>query len=90
MAMNLVSFNAKYLPVPISNCIMFTGADGDGIMSFTDAEKNEIQSIRNSPHLYTKMARCIAPSVYGHDEVIIYLLQCKLKSVLHRLREEFY
>lgn len=53
---------------------MPSGLDGDGIMSFTDAEKAEIQSMRNTPHLYTKMARCIAPSVYGHDEVWKFLM----------------
>eukprot|EP00474_Spongospora_subterranea_P006258 CRZ06716.1 hypothetical protein [Spongospora subterranea] len=43
--------------------------DSNGPLSFNDAEKTEIFAMRNTPHLYTRMARCIAPAVYGHEEV---------------------
>ncbi|SPR00136.1 DNA replication licensing factor MCM6 [Plasmodiophora brassicae] len=43
--------------------------DGDGVLQLTEEEKAEIFRIRDTPRLYTRMARCIAPAVYGHDEV---------------------
>ena len=34
-----------------------------------EAEKEESLSMKNSPETYTRLARSIAPTVYGHEEI---------------------
>lgn len=51
------------------DCLTTGEGDGDGVLQLTEEEKAEIFRIRDTPRLYTRMARCIAPAVYGHDEV---------------------
>lgn len=52
-----------------------TNADGDDDEEenidemFTTHEKHEVLSMKNEDDLYTKLARSIAPSVYGHTDV---------------------
>ena len=38
-------------------------------MDLSDAEKNDIISMRNTPHLYNKMVESVCPSVFGHLDV---------------------
>eukprot|EP01022_Parablepharisma_sp_SALTPOND_P031329 TRINITY_DN795_c0_g1_i1.p2 TRINITY_DN795_c0_g1~~TRINITY_DN795_c0_g1_i1.p2 ORF type:complete len:490 (-),score=73.42 TRINITY_DN795_c0_g1_i1:3099-4568(-) len=44
-------------------------ADSEEAQNFTEEEKAKIMRMKNEPNLYTRMARSIAPSVFGHDEV---------------------
>lgn len=39
------------------------------LLDLTEAQKAEIASMRNSPHLYSKMVDSICPTVFGHAEV---------------------
>jgi DNA replication licensing factor MCM6 len=41
----------------------------DILAQLSDAEKREIIAMRNTPGLYDKLARSIAPNVFGHDLV---------------------
>ena len=43
--------------------------DQDAVSNLTDAERNEILEMKNTKRLYDKLARSIAPSVHGHDEI---------------------
>ena len=36
---------------------------------FTEAEIRDIEGIRRTPDIYSKLASCITPSVFGHEEV---------------------
>ena len=38
-------------------------------MDLTEAEKNDIIEMRNTPHLYNKMVESVCPSVFGHLDV---------------------
>jgi len=41
----------------------------DDAQNFSEEEKTRILKMKAEPNLYTRMARSIAPSVFGHDEV---------------------
>eukprot|EP00826_Nyctotherus_ovalis_P007445 TRINITY_DN11868_c0_g1_i11.p1 TRINITY_DN11868_c0_g1~~TRINITY_DN11868_c0_g1_i11.p1 ORF type:complete len:521 (-),score=110.70 TRINITY_DN11868_c0_g1_i11:324-1886(-) len=43
--------------------------DMDDAQNFSEEEKTRILKMKAEPNLYTRMARSIAPSVFGHDEV---------------------
>ena len=43
--------------------------DNDYINSMTDNDKAEIESIRNLPNLFDKMADLIAPAILGNREI---------------------
>jgi DNA replication licensing factor MCM6 len=45
------------------------GSEEDVVSSFTDDERHEIASMKNSNRLYERMARSIAPNIFGHEEV---------------------
>lgn len=44
-------------------------SDMDDAQNFSEEEKTRILKMKAEPNLYTRMARSIAPSVFGHDEV---------------------
>ena len=44
-------------------------ADHEEAQNFTEEEKAKILKMKSEPNLYSRMARSIAPSVFGHDEV---------------------
>jgi len=37
--------------------------------SFSASDKDKIEAMRTTPSIYDKLARAIAPTVYGHDEI---------------------
>ncbi|KAK4522309.1 hypothetical protein GAYE_HPESCF16G0189 [Galdieria yellowstonensis] len=37
--------------------------------SFTAEERQEILSMRSTPNLYQTLVDCVAPTIYGHDEI---------------------
>lgn len=37
--------------------------------AMTEAERNEIVSIKRNPRLYDDLAKSLAPGVYGHEDV---------------------
>jgi len=41
----------------------------ENISEFSEEEKSQVLKMKRIPNLYTRMARSIAPSIYGHDEV---------------------
>eukprot|EP00466_Bigelowiella_natans_P010994 jgi/Bigna1/43616/e_gw1.81.1.1 len=41
----------------------------DAVQELTPEEKQKIHDIRHTPKLYTKMARSVAPTCFGHDEI---------------------
>jgi len=71
-------FVAHYAEFPNSNLNPFSTSsvsvsDSNEIKEdskpFTDNEYQEILIMKNHSNIYSKLTRCIAPSVYGHDEV---------------------
>ena len=39
------------------------------LKSMTEAEKEESLNMKDSPDIYTRLARSIAPTVFGHEEI---------------------
>ena len=48
---------------------IFGDEQEDAAKNMTKAEKEIVTRMQNEENLYTKLAKSIAPSVYGHDEV---------------------
>jgi len=49
--------------------------------SFTAAEKDAIDRMQTTPHIYSKLSQSIAPTIYGHNEVKKGLLLMLLGGV---------
>lgn len=46
------------------------GAGADGAEELTEEEGREILEMKNSNNIYTDMVNSVAPTVFGHSEVV--------------------
>lgn len=58
--------------VSICACRVFVqaGAGADGAEELTEEEGREILEMKNSSNIYTDMVNSVAPTVFGHSEVV--------------------
>ncbi|CAH0005100.1 unnamed protein product [Clonostachys byssicola] len=78
-----VAIRTPYLRAVGISTSLDKGAKGD--MIFTEEEEQEFLSMSKSKDLYEKMARCIAPSIYGNHDIkkaILCLLLGGSKKIL--------
>ena len=74
---NLGIKDLSYKLIFIANNILFTTESGslinisdtEKIKEFSKSELDKILQMKSDPHIYNNLAKTIAPSVFGHDEV---------------------
>ena len=44
-------------------------ADSDGAISFTPEDEEEMHELARTPGLYEKIAKSIAPNIWGHEDI---------------------
>lgn len=64
-----LNYKLVFIACSVSKFSSFNYRDEDEAAELNAAEKEAIERLRNEPDLYSRMARCIVPTVYGHDEV---------------------
>lgn len=64
-----LNYKLVFMANSVSKFAAFNYRDEDEVQELNAAEKEAIERLRNEPDLYSRMAKCISPTVFGHDEV---------------------
>jgi DNA replication licensing factor MCM6 len=64
-----LNYKLVFMANSITKYSSFNYREEDEVTELNAAEKEAIERLRNEPDLYSRMARCIAPTVFGHEEV---------------------